>query len=65
MNKIIKSNTKTTSRKTAEKKSRAEYHFVDTLAIVQDVSFKLEESPAPRLHWWNKFGVWLSKLWRK
>lgn len=65
VNKIIKSNTKTTSRKTAEKKSRAEYHFVDTLAIVQDVSFKLEESPAPRLHWWNKFGVWLSKLWRK
>lgn len=41
------------------------YHFVDTLAIIQDVAFKLEEVPAPKLHWWNKFGIWLSTLWRK
>ena len=42
-----------------------DYHFVDTLAIIQDVAFKLEEVPAPKLHWWNRFGIWLSKLWRK
>ena len=42
-----------------------DYHFVDTLAIIQDVAFKLEENPAPKLHWWNRFGIWLSKLRRK
>ena len=47
------------------KKSDDDYHFVDTLAIIQDVAFKLEETPAPKLHWWNRFGIWLSKLWRK
>lgn len=45
--------------------SNKNYHFVDTLAIIQDVAFKLEEVPAPKLHWWNKFGIWLSTLWRK
>lgn len=46
-------------------KPNKNYHFVDTLAIIQDVAFKLEEVPAPKLHWWNKFGIWLSTLWRK
>lgn len=41
------------------------YHFIDTLAIIQDVSFKLEESEAAILHWWNRLGIWLSKLRRK
>ncbi|MCD7998125.1 MAG: hypothetical protein LUH21_12900 [Clostridiales bacterium] len=63
--KIIKSNTQSVLHDTSEKKSNGDYHFVDTLAIIQDVTFKLEETPAPKLHWWNRFGIWLSKLWRK
>ena len=50
---------------TETKKSDDDYHFVDTLAIIQDVAFKLEETPAPKFHWWNRLGIWLSKLRRK
>ena len=50
---------------TETEKSDDDYHFVDTLAIIQDVAFKLEETLAPKLHWWNRFGIWLSKLRRK
>ena len=63
--KIIKSNTQPVSHDTETKKSDDDYHFVDTLAIIQNVAFKLEETPAPKLHWWNRFGIWLSKLRRK
>jgi hypothetical protein len=63
--KIFKSNTQPTSRNVDTPKSNGDYHFVDTLAIIQDVAFKLEENPALKLHWWNRFGIWLSKLWRK
>lgn len=64
-NKVIKSNTQPIPHTTEKQKSDDEYHFVDTLAIIQDVSFKLEATPAPKLHWWNRLGIWLSKLWRK
>lgn len=64
-NKVIKSNTQPIPHATEKQKSDDEYHFVDTLAIIQDVSFKLEATPAPKLHWWNRLGIWLSKLWRK
>ena len=64
-NKVIKSNTQPIPHATEKQKSDDEYHFVDTLAIIQDVSFKLEATPAPKLHWWNRVGIWLSKLWRK
>lgn len=64
-NKIFKSSTPPMSYDIKEKRSDSEYHFIDTLAIIQDVEFKLEENPAPKLHWWNRFGIWLSKLWRK
>ena len=63
--KIIKSNTPSVSNNKHPNKSNKNYHFVDTLAIIQDVAFKLEEVPALKLHWWNKFGIWLSTLWRK
>ena len=63
--KIIKSNTQPITQDTAIRKNENEYHFVDTLAIIQDVAFKLEESSAPTLHWWNRIGIWLSKLRRK
>lgn len=64
-NKVIKSNTQPMPYDVEIQKSDDEYHFVDTLAIIQDVAFKLEATPAPKLHWWNRFGIWLSKLWRK
>lgn len=63
--KIIKSNSHPVAQKSAFRKSNDDYHFVDTLAIIQDVAFKLEKTPAIKLHWWNKLGIWLSKLWRK
>ena len=62
--KIIKSNSLPLLTN-ATKKSHNDYHFVDTLAIIQDVAFKLEEVPASKLHWWNRLGIWLSNLWRK
>ena len=64
-NKITKSNTQPASQSSMKHKSEGKYHFIDTLAIIQDVAFKLEDSRVPKLHWWNKFGIWLSKLWRK
>lgn len=63
--KIIKSNSHPVSHNPEPLKRNDDYHFVDTLAIIQDVTFKLEEVPAIKLHWWNRLGIWLSKLWRK
>lgn len=40
------------------------YHFIDTLAIIQNVAFKQEESQVSKLHWWNKVRNWLSRLRR-
>lgn len=64
-NKIIKSNTQPVQYDTKTKKGNNDYCFVDTLAIIQDVTFKLEEVADIRIHWWIRFGIWLSKLWRK
>ena len=64
-NKVIKSNTQPLPRNVETSKNHDEYHFVDTLAIIQDVAFKLEAKPAPKLRWWNRLGIWLSKLGRK
>lgn len=65
VSKIIKSNTPQISDNRILKINDNSYYFIDTLAIIQDVAFKLEETPALKLHWWNKIGVWLSKLWGK
>lgn len=65
VNKVIKSNMQPISDDVKTQKSDDKYHFVDTLAIIQDVAFKLEATPVPKLHWWNRVGIWLSKLWRK
>lgn len=40
------------------------YKFIDVLAIIQDVSFDYEDEKE-KIHWWNKLGLWLSKLGRK
>lgn len=63
VNKIIKSTTPPSGSESRQIRD-GEYHFIDTLAIIQDVHFKLEESPAPKLHWWNRIGLWLSNLMR-
>ena len=62
--KVFKSNTHPISCDIEIQESNDAYHFVDTLAIIQDVTFKLDATPAPKLHWWNRVGIWLSKLWR-
>ena len=64
-NKIIKSNSCPTTNRDIGNTNNDSYHFIDTLAIVQDVAFNLEEAETSKLHWWNKLGIWLSKLWRK
>lgn len=62
--KIIKSNEQLASPKRKPINNDTS-HFIDTLAIIQDVTFKLEESEVPILHWWNRLGIWLSNLRRK
>lgn len=63
VSKHIKSSTPpvTTTERAVHKQEQ--YHFIDTLAIIQDVAFKLEE-PNSKLHWWNKLGIWLINLRR-
>jgi hypothetical protein len=62
--KIIKSSTPPVSIAEKAAQKQDEYHFIDTLAIIQDVAFKLEELKTVKLHWWNKIGIWLSNLKR-
>ena len=64
ISKIIKSSLPpvTTTERTVHKQEQ--YHFIDTLAIIQDITFKLEEPETPKLHWWNKLGIWLINLRR-
>lgn len=62
--KIIKSSTPPVSIAGKATLKQDEYHFIDTLAIIQDVAFKLEELKTIKLHWWNKIGIWLSNLKR-
>ncbi|NLI92974.1 MAG: hypothetical protein GX434_12520 [Peptococcaceae bacterium] len=62
--KIIKSSTPPISIAGKVAQKQDQYHFIDTLAIIQDVAFKLEELKTVKLHWWNKIGIWLSNLKR-
>lgn len=39
-------------------------HFIDILAIIQDVSFNFEDATEKKLHWWNRLGIWLSHFQR-
>jgi hypothetical protein len=59
--KIIRSSSPPTTPIKEIERNDDQYHFIDTLAIIQDVAFELK---VPKLHWWNKFGIWLSKLRR-
>lgn len=62
--KIIKSNSQPQISST-DTGSQQEYHYIDILAIIQDVEFTLEESSGELMHWWNRLGLWLSKLGRE
>ena len=63
--KIIKSNSPVESGKPKAKEDQAQYHFIDTLAVIQDVAFDYEAPAAKKVHWWNRIGLWLSRLGRK
>lgn len=64
VSKVIKSTTRPVENPKQLSQKGKKYYFIDTLAIIQDVIFNLEESQNPKLNWWNKLGIWLSKLRR-
>ena len=60
---IIKSNQESSGEQTVMKPENKEtYQFIDTIAIIQDVYFK--QSKIKKIHWWNKLGIWLSRIGR-
>jgi len=61
---IIKSNT-ATPKKLLKPKTHTEtgYHFIDTIAIIQDVTFHVDTT-TKKIHWWNKVGIFLSQ-WKR
>lgn len=63
VNKVIKSNTNPIKKESDIKSSFDNYHFIDTIAIIQDVSFD-NNLLVSKKHWWNKLGLWLSRLGR-
>jgi len=68
--KIIKSATRLVDISLESKeRDNNEYHFIDTIAIIQDVKFKVkkteEQNITLKLRWWNTFINWLSKIRRK
>lgn len=63
--KIIRSATCPTIPMTKSSKDERQYYFIDNLAIIQDVTFNFAEPKIPKLYWWNRLGIWLSKLRRR
>ena len=61
---IINSNAYSESVKETQSNDTNVY-YIDTLAVVQDLSFHIEAQSQKKLHWWNKFGLWLCALGRK
>ncbi len=62
--KFIRSSSPPISNKGKPIQKQEQYHFIDTLAIIQDVAFSYEEIQTAKLHWWNKIGIFLSNLKR-
>ena len=63
--KIIKSNSPVADNTIKKDDSDTQYQFIDVLAIIQDVAFDYKMPAERKLHWWNKLGIWLSKLGRR
>lgn len=62
--KIIKSSSQPSSALKPVYTKNQEYHFIDTLAVIQDVAFNFDALQESKLHWWNRVGLWLSNLRR-
>ena len=63
--KIIKSDSPADSDPKKVEYHDTQYNFIDVLAIIQDVAFDYEKPAVKKLHWWNRLGLWLSRLGRK
>ena len=63
--KIIRSNSSIEQNSPKTVYHDSQYHFVDILAIIQDVAFEYEKPVVKKLHWWNRLGLWLSRMGRK
>lgn len=63
--KIIKSDSPVGCESPKSEYHDPQYHFIDVLAIIQDVAFDYEKPVVKKLHWWNRLGLWLSRLGRK
>ena len=62
--KIIKSDTPQDVPVIQPAKKETKYHFIDIIAIIQDVTFDDQMSVKNKLRWWQKLGTWLSRLGR-
>ena len=62
-NKVIKSSEQNQFTVPRQRSKQENYNFIDIIAIIQDVTFKLERPPIKSC-WWNKIGYWLSNLGR-
>lgn len=63
--KIIKSDSFPVKNELTNASDNCEYQFIDTIAIIQDVSFDLPKQNSKKMHWWNKIGLWLINLGRR
>ena len=63
-NRIIKSNIEAESVSETQDND-TDVYYIDTLAVVQDLSFHMDPPSKKKLHWWNKLGLWLCALGRK
>lgn len=63
-NRIIKSST-ASELDTDSITNAKDSYYIDTIGIVQDVSFRCESIPEVKMRWWNKLGIWLSNLGRR
>ena len=62
--KIIKSDSPVENDLSKTEYHHRKYHFIDVLSIIQDVAFDYEKPIVTKLHWWNRLGLWLSRLGR-
>ena len=63
--KLIKSSIHHSSERENIEDKNDKNHFIDTLAIIQNVEFRLEKSPEPKLNWWKRLINWLCRFRRK
>ena len=62
-NRIISSSVEVNSSASPQEND-GHIYYIDTLAVVQDVSFYFKPACEKKLHWWNKIGLWLFSIGR-